>query len=144
MAQVFDGFKRSVHATPGRLKVKCSRHGGTVAALHGKAMTFASARPPWRLSTRRISPTAFLRFKRPSFRQKHHFRPNRRGRFFPAKAQKKIAPDGSAKACLQTLNAEMPLFRMVRPKLVFKELKKCQPIRMVRPKRVFKELQEYP
>ncbi len=30
------------------------------------------------------------------FSYQHHFRPNRRGRFFRAKAQKKIAPDGSA------------------------------------------------
>jgi hypothetical protein len=28
---------------------------------------------------------------------KYHFRPNRRGRFFRAKAEKKSAPDGSAK-----------------------------------------------
>jgi hypothetical protein len=44
-----------------------------------------------------FSPTTFLRFKRPSFSQKECFRPNRRGRFFRAKAQKKSAPDGSAK-----------------------------------------------
>ena len=28
--------------------MRCSRHAGTVAALHGKAVTFASARPPCR------------------------------------------------------------------------------------------------
>jgi hypothetical protein len=39
-----------------------------------------------------------LRQKKTSANFKCHFRPNRRGCFFRAKAQKKSAPDGSAKA----------------------------------------------
>jgi hypothetical protein len=54
-----------------------------------------------------FSPTAFLRLMKSRWSQRDHVRPNRRGRFFRAKAEKKIAPDESAKACLYSTE-QMP------------------------------------
>jgi len=76
--------KSGVHATPGRSPLtaasrQCSRR----PARHGvNRSTFSS--------------TAFLRLKKSGFDQTHH-RGRQRGRFFRAKAQKKIAPDGRPK-----------------------------------------------
>ena len=67
---------------------------------------------------RSFSPTAFLHLKKPSFNQKHH-RGRQRGRFFRAKAQKKIAPDGRPKRVSMT--AGMPTQPDDRPKRVFIE-----------------------
>ena len=93
------GFKQGVHATPGRSPLtaasrQCSRRPARHVVVHSQ-----------------FSPTAFLRLKKPSFNQIHN-KGRQRGRFFRAKAQKKIAPDG-------------------RPKRDFNELHECQYIRMV-------------
>ena len=105
------------------LEVKCSRHAGPVASHCRFAPMFASARPPCRrpfdvfsdcISAGRC--TKFSRLTKSDVHNQLH-KGRQRGRFFRAKAQKKIAPDG-------------------RPKRVFK-LQGCQPGRMVRSKRVF-------
>ena len=63
-----------------------------------------------------FSPIAYLRLKKPSFNQIHD-RGRQRGRFFRAKAQKKIAPDGRPKRVL--IISGMPTTSDGRPKRVF-------------------------
>ena len=103
--------------------MRCSRHAGPVASHCRFAPMFASARPPCRrpfdFFSDCISAVRCTKFSRLTKSDVHNqlHKGRQRGRFFRAKAQKKIAPDG-------------------RPKRVFK-LQECQPGRMVRPKRVF-------
>jgi hypothetical protein len=66
--------------------------------------------PAMSSSTRSFSPTAYLRLKKPSFNQIHD-RGRQRGRFFRAKAQKKIAPDGRPKRAFNEPQ-EYQYFRM--------------------------------
>ena len=96
---IYFSTKSGAHATPGRSPLtaaarQCSRR----PARHGVVRST-------------FSPTAFPRLKKSSFNQIHH-RGRQRGRFFRAKAQKKIAPDG-------------------RSKRDFNEPPECQHIRMV-------------
>ena len=111
---IYFSTKSGAHATPGRSPLtaaarQCSRR----PARHGVVRsTFSLA--------------AFLRFKKTEVTKKvivrkkiHHFRTTRRGCFFRAKAQKKIAPDGRPKR------------DFIEPKRDFNEPQECQPIRMV-------------
>ena len=96
--------------------------------------TFASARPPCRLSVRHVFPDSICgsrnvypqthfcgtkastaQIKAVVLKQSHHFRPTRRGCFFPAKAQKKSTPDGSAKRVFKLREQQCQYFRMGRP-----------------------------
>ncbi len=88
-----------------------SRHAGSVAIRFSKAMysRHAGSVAAHRLRQRSrrparhvVCPLAVFSDSISADRQTNQVRPNRRGRFFRAKAQKKIAPDGSAKACLQS------------------------------------------
>jgi hypothetical protein len=96
-------------------KAMYSRHAGSVAIRFSKAMysRHAGSVAAHRLRQRSrrpdrhvVCPIAVFSDSISADRQTNQVRPNRRGRFFRAKAQKKIAPDGSAKACL--LTAGMP------------------------------------
>jgi len=94
-------LKLSAHDTPFYIEVKCSRHAGSVAAHR---LRQRSRRPARHV----VCPLAVFSDSISADRQTNQVRPNRRGRFFRAKAQKKIAPDGSAKACLLTAGMPIP------------------------------------
>ncbi len=83
-----------------------------------------------------FSPTAYLRFDKlltfvneKALVPKTSQRPTEGGRFFRAKAQKKIAPDGRPKRVF--IIAGMPTTSNGRPKRVFNELHNYQYFRMV-------------
>ena len=87
------------------------------------------------LSIRSISPIVFLRFEKNLLTTKHHLshkhhRGRQRGRFFRAKAQKKIAPDGRPKRVF--IIAGMPTTSYSRPKRVFNSSEVLTPCRFGR------------
>ena len=110
---IYFSSKSGTHATPGRSPLTAaSRQFSRRPARHGVVRsTFSS--------------TAFLRLKKSSFDQKHH-RGRQRGRFFRAKAQKKIAPDGRPKR-----DFKLPKRDFNKPKRDFNEPQECQHIQMV-------------
>jgi len=73
-----------------------SRQAGSVAAHRGLAATFASARPSCRLSNRHNSSDDISAVIEIPLQQIKSFKAEQEGALIRSKAEKKIAPDGSA------------------------------------------------
>jgi len=73
-----------------------SRHAGSVAAHRGFAATFASVRSSCRLSNRHYSSDDISAVIEIPLQQINSFKAEQKGALIRAKAEKKIAPDGSA------------------------------------------------
>jgi len=124
--RVFHGFTKNGGRYQLFCDVRCSRHAGSVAAHRRCAATFASARPPCRLSNRKIfsdgisAVSEVLLVQRITkgrtgggvfFERKRRKKAHRTGRpkrVFTCRQQKcQTLTDGSAYACLLT-TTEMP------------------------------------